>query len=134
MAIRIVEIHAADQSEALNTEWFILENNGDKSFSTRNCALMVSMKGKKKRTQLGTMDPGFTLTPGQRVRVITGHPGRKAHGQPPEDGVDNYALFLNEPVLRGKGTVLTVTLRSLSITKATYDPDAAAGVAGPDPS
>ena len=129
MAIRIVKIHPADNPEALNTEWFILENDGQKPFMTRNCTLTVSMKGKKKRTQLGTMDPGFTLAPGQKMRVITGNPGRKAHGKAPEDDVDNYNLFLNAPVLRGAGTVLTLALRSLPITKATYDPEVETGVA-----
>ncbi|MCG8416898.1 MAG: hypothetical protein MJE77_03000 [Proteobacteria bacterium] len=129
MAIRIVEIHAAEKPDALNTEWFIVENNGQRPFSTRNCSLTVSVKGKKKRTQLGTMEPGFTLAPGQKVRVITGNPGRKAHGKAPEDDVQNYNLFLNASVLRGGGTVLTLALRSLPITKATYDPDAETGIA-----
>lgn len=124
MAIRIVEIHPADQPDALNTEWFVLENDGERPFMTRNCTLTVGMKGKKKRTQLGTIDPGFTLAPGTKVRVITGNPGRKAHGKAPEDDLTNYNLFLNVSVLRGAGTVLTLSLRSLPITKATYDPDA----------
>ena len=134
MAIRIVEIHPADEDGALNTEWFVLLNDGQRPFMTRNCTLTVSMKGKKKRTQLGTIDPGFTLSPGGKVRVITGNPGRKAHGKAPEDDLENYNLFLNESVLRGTGTVLTLALRSLPITKATYDPSAEGGVVGSDKS
>ncbi|MEM9489754.1 MAG: hypothetical protein AAGC55_11450 [Myxococcota bacterium] len=129
MAIRIVEIRAADTPEALNTEWFILENSGQRPFNTRNCTLTVSMKGKKKRTQLGTIDPGFLLSPGTSVRVVTGNPGRKTQGKAPDDDIENYNLFLNAPVLRGPGTVLTLALRSLPITKAVYDPDAERGVA-----
>lgn len=129
MAIRIVEIHAADSPEALNTEYFIVENPGQQPFSTRNCTLSVGRKGSKKRSQLGTIDPGFTLAPGAKMRVITGNPGRVAHGKAPEDEIPNYNLFLNEPVLQGPGTVLTLFLRSLPVTKATYDPEATGGVA-----
>lgn len=147
MAIRIIEIHPADQPEALNTEWFILENQGERGFSTRGCTLLVHKKGvarktsktskkrkksKKiasKKTNLGTMDPGFTLPPGEKMCVCTGHPGRKVHGDIPEDGdIPVYSLFLNESILRGPGSVLTLTLRSLPITKATFDPDSERGV------
>lgn len=129
MAIRIIEIHAADEPEALNTEWFIVENQGQRPFTTRNCSLVVSKKGSKKKTTLGTMEPGFVIAPGEKVRVVTGHPGRKAHGTPPEDEIRVYNLFLNEPVLRSAGTVLSLMLRSLPVTKATYDPEGQAGLA-----
>lgn len=129
MAIRIVEIHSADEPGLLNTEWFVIENQGDKPFSTRSCSLNVGSRGKRKKTQLGTLDPGFTLSPGEKVRVITGHPGRKAHGTPPEDGLRNYSLFLASTVLRGPGTVLTLSLRSLPVTTVEYDPEAEHGVA-----
>jgi hypothetical protein len=128
MAIRIVEIHPADEPEALNTEWFILENQGEKPFSTRTCSLQVRRKGSKKKTQLGTIDPGFILASGERMRVTTGHPGRKAHGKPPDDGVPFYSLFLNESILRGPGCVVTLALRSLPVAQATFDPDSEHGV------
>src|SRR5688572_12435135 len=98
MAIRIVHIQPAQEPDALNTEWFILENQGSKPFSTRSCALVIGKKGSKKKTTVGTMEPGFNLAPGEKVRVVTGNPGRKAHGKPPEDGIRIYNLFLNEPV------------------------------------
>lgn len=129
MAIRIIEIHPADPPEALNTEWFILENQGTRPFSTRGCNLLVRKKGGAKKTNLGTMDPGFSLAPGEKKRVTTGHPGRKSHGKAPEDGLDNYSLFLNESILRGPGSVLTVSLRSLPVAKAVFDPDTESGVA-----
>lgn len=131
MAIRIIEIHPAGEPEALNTEWLILENQGQKPFITRGCTLSVKRKGTSKKIMLGTMDPGFTLAPGERIRLTTGHPGRKAHGQPPDDGVRHYSLFLNESILRGPGCVLTLSLRSLPVTRAVYDPEAATGVATP---
>lgn len=133
MAIRITEIHPADEAEALNTEWFVLENQGSRPFTTRNCTLTVRRKGSKKKTQLGTIDPGFTLAPGTRMRVATGNPGRKAHGKTPDDGAPIYNLFLNESILRGPGCVLILALRSLPVAKAVFDPDAPGCVASKPP-
>lgn len=129
MLLEIVEIHPADDAKALNTEWFVVTNPGEKPFSTKNCTLAVTRKNSKKRTELGTLDPGFTLAPGEKVRVLTGNPGRKAHGKPPEDGVKNYNLFLGSPVLRGPGTVLVFSLRSMTVATAEFDPKAESGVA-----
>ena len=147
MAIRIIEIHPAPEPGELNTEWFILENQGQRPFSTRGCNLFVHKKqrasatstrrksskknrGKRaKKTNLGTIDPGFSIGPGEQVRVTTGNPGRKAHGKMPEDDMRGYSLFLNESVLRGPGSVLTLSLRSLRVTRATFDPDTANGIA-----
>jgi hypothetical protein len=133
MALKIVEIHAAEAPEALNTEWFVLENAGEKPFSTKNCTLSVTRRGGKKRIELGTLDPGFMLGPGERVRVVTGNPGRKAHGKSPEDGTRNYNLFLGDQVLRGgAGTVLVFGLRSHPLATAEYDPNAESGLAAPE--
>ena len=127
MTIRFVEIHPTADKKKLNTEWFILLNDGDKPFSTKNCTLSVS-KGKGKRRSLGTIDPGFTIGPGERVRVITGNPGKKSQGTPPDDGERGYHLFLAAPVLMGPGTILTLALRSMSVATARFDPTGEAGV------
>ena len=129
MELKIVEIHAAENKEALNTEWFVLENTGDTSFNTKNCTLSVTRGSGKARGSLGTLDPGFTMNPGDKVRVITGSPGKKAHGKAPEDEIENYYLFLGSQVLRGKGTVLVFSLRSHSICRAEFDPESQNGVA-----
>jgi hypothetical protein len=129
MALKIIEIHPAAEPEALNTEWFVLENDGDKPFSTKNCTLSVTRKNSKKKVELGSIDPGFTIGPGERVRVVTGNPGRKAHGAPPSDDTRNYNLFLGAPVVRGAGTVLVFALRSHPLASAEYDPDSKTGVA-----
>ena len=130
MALEIVEIHPADEQDALNSEWFVLLNTGDKPFSTKNCTLSVTRRGGKKKTELGTLDPGFTIAPGERVRVVSGNPGKKAHGKLPEDGTRNYNLFLGDHVLRGgAGTVLVFGLRSHPLATAEYDPSAKNGVA-----
>ena len=132
MALRIVEIHKANSPKELNTEWFVVENQGDKPFSTRNCVLSTSRPGSKKRTDLGTIDPGFVLAPGDKVRVLTGKAGRKVHGKPPSGDIPNYNLFLNEPALRGPGTALVLSLRSRVMASATFDPEATSGVASND--
>ena len=136
MAIRFIEIHPADPPESLNREWFVLENTGEKPFSTRGCTLTVARKGTPKKTLLGTIDPGFVIGPGEKVRVITGHPGRKAHGEMPaseSEGLTQYNLLLNESVLRGPGCTLTLALRSLPVTKGTYEPEAPGAVKPREP-
>jgi hypothetical protein len=129
MAIRFVEIHAATDPEQLNTEWVVIENDGKLPFNTRGCGMTVSRKGQKKRSELGIIDPGFVLQPGEKMRMVTGNPGTKAHGDPPaEDEVKNYFLFLPQVILKGAGTILTLTLRGLPVSKAEFDPEKPAGV------
>lgn len=131
MAIRFVEIHAATDAEQLNTEWVILANDGNRPFHTRGCGMSVGRRGKKSRSELGIIDPGFVLAPGEKVRMLTGSPGKKAEGDPPEDGITNYYLLLPKTYLQGAGTVLTVTLRGLAVCKAEFDPAAEQGLAAP---
>ena len=124
MAIRFVEIKAADNAEALNSEWVILENSGKAPFNTRGCGMTVGRRGSAKKSLLGIIDPGFVLQPGDRMRMCTGNPATQAHGNPPpEDKVKNYFLFLPKQYLQGgAGTVLTLVLRGLPVSKAEYDP------------
>ena len=129
MAIRFVEIRAAVDAEQLNTEWVILENDGKLPFNTRGCGMSVGRRGQSRRSQLGIIDPGFILAPGERMRMATGNPGTKAHGAAPEDAVKNYYLFLPKTYLQGAGTVLTLTLRGLPVGKAEFDPAVESGVA-----
>jgi hypothetical protein len=134
MAIRFVEIHAAATPTELNTEWVVLENDGKMPFITRGCGMTVGRRGQARRRELGIIDPGFVLKPGERVRMLTGSPGGKEEGTPPEDGVDgvtNYYLLLPGTYLQGAGTVLTLTLRGQVVSKGEHDPEAAAGVAVP---
>ena len=123
MPIRFVEIKASENPEALNAEWVILENDGKQPFNTRGCGMTVGRKGSNKKSMLGIIDPGFVLNPGDRVRMCTGNPGTQAHGAAPEDGVKNYFLFLPKTYLSGgAGTVLTLVLRGLPVSKAEFDP------------
>jgi len=131
MAIRFVEIKAADNAEALNSEWVIIENDGKTPFNTRGCGMTVGRRGSSKKSLLGIIDPGFVLQPGQRMRMCTGNPATQAHGAPPpEDEVKNYFLFLPKSYLQGgAGTVLTLVLRGLPVSKAEFDPSQPGGVA-----
>ncbi len=130
MAIRFVEIKAADSSEALNTEWVVLENAGKTPFNTRGCGMTVGRRGSNKKSLLGIIDPGFVLQPGEKMRMCTGNPGTQAHGTPPAeaDGVKNYFLFLPKTYVGATGTVLTLVLRGLPVSKAEYDAAAPHGV------
>jgi len=128
MAIRFVEIKASENPETLNNEWVILENDGKAPFNTRGCGMTVGRKGSNKKSMLGIIDPGVILNPGERVRMCTGNPGTQAHGTPPEDGTKNYFLFLPKTYLKGAGTVLTLVLRGLDVSKAEFDPAQPAGV------
>jgi hypothetical protein len=134
MAIRFVEIHPSPDPEQLNQEWVILENDGKLPFHTRGCGMTVGRRGSNKKSLLGVIDPGFTLAPGERMRMCSGNPGTQAHGEvPPETEVKNYFLFLPRVYLKGAGAVLTLTLRGLPVAKAEHDPAAAHGVAAAAP-
>jgi hypothetical protein len=129
MAIRFVEIKASENPEALNSEWVILENDGKTAFNTRGCGVTVGRRGSAKKSLLGIIDPGFVLAPGERMRMLTGNPGTQVHGPAPEDGVKNYFLFLPKTYVHGAGTVLTLVLRGLPVSKAEFDPSQPGGVA-----
>ena len=130
MAIRFVEIKAADNAEQLNSEWVVLENTGKTPFNTRGCGMTVGRRGSSKKSLLGIIDPGFVLQPGERMRMCTGNPGTEKHGAPPpEDTVKNYFLFLPRTYVTAPGTVLTLVLRGLPVSKAEFDPAQPGGVA-----
>ncbi len=130
MAVRFVEIKAAENSDLLNTEWVIIENAGKTPFNTRGCGMTVGRRGSAKKSLLGIIDPGFVLQPGERMRMCTGNPATQAHGAaPPEDAVKNYFLFLPRAYVSAPGTVLTLVLRGLPVSKAEFDPAAPGGVA-----
>lgn len=128
MAIKFVEVKAADAVEALNTEWVIIENAGKAPFSTRGCGMTVGRRGSNKKSLLGIIDPGFVLKPGERMRLCTGSPSTQAHGTAPDDDTKNYFLFLPKTYVHGAGTVLTLVLRGLPVSKVEYDPAQPRGI------
>jgi len=129
MQLAVRAIHWPGKGGALNEEWFVFENVGDKPFSTGGCALGVG-RGSGRLRVMGTLDPGFTIQPGEKVRVITGNPGKKAHGKAPEEaGLKNYHLFQADLLLAGPGAVIGMVLKQHEIARATFDPKADGGVA-----
>jgi hypothetical protein len=124
----IREIHWPGRNGVLNEEWFVVENVSDKPFSTNGCALGVG-RGSGRLRPLGTIDPGFTLQPGEKMRVVTGNPGKKAHGKPPEsDDLKNYHLFQGDLLLAGPGAVVGLVLKQHEVVRATFDPKSTGGV------
>ena len=130
MRLVIREIHASGNPDALNDEWFVVENAGYRAFSTSGCSVLVG-KSQGRLRAIGTLDPGFTLQPQERMRVITGNPGKKAHGPVPAeaDGPKNYHLFQGSRLLGGPGSVIALALRQQELARASFDPGAAGGVA-----
>ena len=126
MPLVIRELHAAPTTGALNEEWFVIENTGTGELHTAGVTIAVSQRGKRPRN-LGTLSPGFALRPGERVRLITGSAAKKSQGAPPaeEDGMRNYHLFLQEPVLARSGELMLL-LKQFELCRTTI----AAGGAG----
>ena len=128
-ALAIRELHAPSEPGKLNEEWLILENVSTSSINVRGCVLTVAENVHRRPHTLGTLDPGFVLTPGGSVRVVSGSPARKAEGAAPAetDELKNYHLFLKEGFL-SEGVVVRLTLRQLDMARASFAPDQPGGV------
>jgi hypothetical protein len=127
LAVR--QISTIKKGGPLNNEWFVVENVSDKPLSTNGCTIGIT-KGSGRIRVLGTLDPGFSIAPGEKVRVVTGNPGKKSQGAPPDDGLKNYHLFHGEPLMSGPGSTVALLLRQMEVARATFDPAAPGGVAG----
>jgi hypothetical protein len=130
MALVFRSLHRAPKPELLNEEWIVLENTGPGVLNANGWTISVSQKGQRARP-LGTLQPGFVIHAGEKVRLVTGTPSKKAQGTPPaeEGGLKNYHLFLREPVLMRPGQQLLVLLNQLELARATWRPEAADGIA-----
>ncbi|HJZ84938.1 MAG TPA: hypothetical protein VKN99_07180 [Polyangia bacterium] len=131
MALKFLELHAARSSEMLNDEWFVLENAGPNDFISQGCKVTVAKNAQARGRLVGTIDPGFVLHAGQKIRLVTGSPGKKVHGSPPDEKDDckNYHLFLGGPILAGVGTVVRLVLNQVEMAQAAFDPAAKHGLA-----
>ena len=131
MALIFKEAHAAPDRKKINEEYFVLENNGASAISTAGLQVIATRKGKR-GSLLGVIDPGFTLQPGEKIIVVSGMPGKKAHGEPPErDGLRTYHLLQREPLLGGEGTIIRLCMNQFEVSRLTFDPAAPTGVAAP---
>lgn len=130
MPLVIRELHRASSKDALNEEWIVLENTGPQAVSAQGCSLSVARSAKDHPKILGTLDPGFMLKPGEKIRLVSGTASKKAQGTAPaeSDSLKNYHLFLKENVLRGPGNVVRLSLKQLELAKGTFKPEAANGV------
>jgi hypothetical protein len=132
MALMFREAHAAPDSKKVNEEYFVLENSGASAVSTAGLQVVSARKGKR-GSILGVIDPGFMLQPGEKILVVSGVPGKKAHGDPPaRDGMRTYHLFQKERLLPGPGTILKLALNQVAVAKLVYDPAAPEGIGNDD--
>jgi hypothetical protein len=112
MGLIFREAHAAPDKKKLNEEYFVLENNGGVAVST-----------------------GFMLQPGEKIIVVSGVPGKKAHGDPPtRDGMRVYHLLQRESLLQGTGTTIRLALNQMEIARLEYDAAKPDGIAAADAS
>ncbi len=119
MALAFVELHRASKKELLNEEWLLLENKGGGPINTAGCALTVAKQGERPRP-IGTLDPGFVLQPGEKIRLVTGTASKKSQGAPPdESAAKNYHLFLREPIITRQGLVIRISLNQMELARTT---------------
>jgi hypothetical protein len=129
MPLVFEEVHAASDPKKVNEEWFLLANQSATPVSTRGLAVIVSRPGKR-GSVMGHIDPGFMLQPGEKIIIVSGIPGRKAQGDPPErDGLRLYSLMQREVLLKGTGTIVRLVLNQVDVAKVTFDKASASGVA-----
>jgi len=129
MPLTFREVHATPDKKRVNEEWFILENAGASAVNTAGLQVISARKGKRGNV-LGMIDPGFMLQPGEKILVVSGMPGKTAHGEPPtRDGMRTYFLLQREPLLQGDGTLLRLAMNQLEVARVVYDREAPSGVA-----
>ncbi len=129
MALVFREAHAASDKKKINEEYFVLENTGGVAVSTGGLQVIAGRKGKRGAV-LGTIDPGFMLQPGEKIIVVSGFPGKKAHGEPPtRDGLRVYHLLQREGLLQGTGTTIRLALNQMEIARLDYDAEKPDGIA-----
>jgi hypothetical protein len=131
MPLTFREVHATPDKKRVNEEWFVLENAGASAVNTAGLQVISARKGKRGNV-LGMIDPGFMLQPGEKILLVSGMPGKKAHGEPPaRDGMRTYFLLQREPLLQGDGTLLRLALNQLEVARVVYDRETPTGVGAP---
>lgn len=123
------EAHPAPDKKRINEEFFVLENTGATAVNTHALQVIQSKKGQR-GSVLGMIDPGFMLQAGEKILLVTGMPGKKAHGEPPtREGLRVYHLLQRESILKGAGTIIRLALNQLEVARFEYDPAAENAVA-----
>jgi len=120
MPLVFSSVHRPKDTQELNQEWFVVENTGPNAISTAGCALTVAAPQGRPRP-LATMEPGFTLQPQEKIRLVTGSPGKKSQGAPPDESeAKNYHLCLKESVLGKPGTTVRIARGQMELAKVVY--------------
>lgn len=129
MPLVFEEIHVASHPKKINEEFFLLANTGAAAINTAGMQVIINRPGKR-GSVMGQLDPGFVLQPGEKILVISGIPGKKAQGEPPQrEGIRTYFLFQREVLLKGNGATLRLALNQVDVARVTYDSNSASGMA-----
>jgi hypothetical protein len=133
MALVFRALHAAPSRDLLNEEWMLVENTGQGVLNSSGWSITVGNASGQRPRVLGQLAPGFLMQPGDKVRLVTGTPGKKSLGAPPPEdaaaGIKNYFLFLREPILTRAGLVVRVTLNQMELARAGFAPSEVDGIA-----
>ncbi|MEK6606993.1 MAG: lamin tail domain-containing protein [Myxococcota bacterium] len=120
MALVIREMHAPTDGALLNEEWLVVENAGDAPVSVAGLRLTAQPPRGRPR-DVATIDPGFTIKPGEKHRIVTGSASRPAHGRAPDGPVPNYHLLLKTGYLQ-PDVVVRLLRNQIALVTAVYDP------------
>jgi len=120
VALTVSEVHRRPDERRLNEEWILVENQAQAPQATRGCRVLHYKRGAKKGVEVAKLDPGFVLSPGEKIRLVAGNPGTKAHGKAPEDGIEAYYLFMKVPLLKGREGMVRVVKGQFVVLEARY--------------
>lgn len=123
MAQLILEtINRAEDKKQINGEWLLLHNESETPFNAEGCSITVSAGGARPRT-VTTLKAGLIIQPKEKVRLVSGAPGKKSQGEAPkeEKGVRNFHLFLKVPYVTKNGSIVRLVNRQqVEICKARF--------------
>lgn len=115
--LKLQTLTPATDRKLLNTEWVELINESETTFNTEGCSITIGKPGggKARPRTVTTLKAGLIIKAGERVRLVSGSPGKGSQGEAPaeEEGVRNYHLFLKAPYLERSGLVVRLVNRQL---------------------
>jgi len=126
--LKLDTLTRAPKSKLVNREWLVLTNEGDAPFNTEGCSVTAGRPGTKGRPRtITTLKAGLIIKAGERVRLVTGSPGKSSQGDPPaeEEGLQNYHLFLKMPYLDKPPLIIRLVNRQqVELCRTTLTKDA----------
>ena len=128
MSVKIHALRGISEAGKLNTEWIVVQNNGEAPFNAEGCSITVG-KGTARPRTVVTLQAGLVIKGGEICRLITGSSGKQSHGEAPvEENVRNVHLFLKASYLDKTGLVVRLMNRQLEIGKAVFEPGTTNGI------